>query len=225
MTAVQDLPYASYLFKYPYPAFLLAAVVSPGKGALAVQPKWCNPALASLLVGTKSTSFNYDSNERLATAFIVSLSATQVRQLGQWAAGDEHKCIMTLRPSWMAEDHGDIQLEVVKTRMDAYWVCTTVPQTTLPPLPSTPRTIMQRRAKEEAVRMSLDLNPRTTLRMSSLRGGTMAGMVESFDWANTSLGPRESWPECLVTAVGICLSSSIPVGSFSCCHICLSSCL
>lgn len=223
MTAVQDLPYASYLFNYPFPAFLLAAVISPGKGALAVQPKWCNPALASLLVGSKSTSFNYDSNERLATAFISSLSASEVRSFGQWASGDEPKCILSLRPAWIPEGVDDIQLEIVKTQMDAYWVCTTVPRTTLPPLPSTPRTIVQRRTRQEAVRMSLDLNPRTTLRMSSLRGGTMAAMVETFDWASTSLGPRESWPECLVAAVGICLSSSIPVGLFSCSQVCLSS--
>jgi PAS domain S-box-containing protein len=39
----------------------------------------------------------------------------------------------------------------------------------------------------------------------------MARRVAEFDWASTSLGPRELWPYSLKTAVGICLCSSLPM--------------
>ena len=39
----------------------------------------------------------------------------------------------------------------------------------------------------------------------------MAARVAAFDWATTSLGPIEQWPESLRTAVGICLNSHFPM--------------
>ncbi len=39
----------------------------------------------------------------------------------------------------------------------------------------------------------------------------MAARVLAFDWSATPLGPAETWPESLRTAVGICLSSQLPM--------------
>lgn len=39
----------------------------------------------------------------------------------------------------------------------------------------------------------------------------MAKRVRTFDWSATPLGPAESWPESLRTAVGICLASQLPM--------------
>jgi signal transduction histidine kinase len=42
-------------------------------------------------------------------------------------------------------------------------------------------------------------------------GGKMGARVRAFDWAATSLGPREQWPQSLKTAVSICLASRFPM--------------
>jgi signal transduction histidine kinase/CheY-like chemotaxis protein len=51
--------------------------------------------------------------------------------------------------------------------------------------------------------------------MSSLSclsgGGEMGALMRSYDWASTPLGAPESWPQCLRTAVGICLNSQFPM--------------
>jgi signal transduction histidine kinase len=42
-------------------------------------------------------------------------------------------------------------------------------------------------------------------------GGEMGRLVRSKDWNSTPLGPIESWPQSLRTAVSICLSSNFPI--------------
>ena len=39
----------------------------------------------------------------------------------------------------------------------------------------------------------------------------LAGLMRSYDWAATSLGPPETWPQSLRTAVSIMLTSSQPI--------------
>src|SRR5687768_18442274 len=39
----------------------------------------------------------------------------------------------------------------------------------------------------------------------------MAARVGSFDWSRTPLGPADTWPQALRTAVGICLNSRFPM--------------
>ena len=39
---------------------------------------------------------------------------------------------------------------------------------------------------------------------------SVAGLIEGFDWSTTPLGPRESWPSSLETALGLCLASPLP---------------
>jgi signal transduction histidine kinase/ActR/RegA family two-component response regulator len=40
--------------------------------------------------------------------------------------------------------------------------------------------------------------------------GEMGAKVRAFDWSSTPLGPPQQWPECLLVAAGICLSSRFP---------------
>ena len=47
-------------------------------------------------------------------------------------------------------------------------------------------------------------------KMAFLCGGAMAEAVRTFDWRDTSLGPIETWPSALNTAVGIMLASKFP---------------
>ena len=41
-------------------------------------------------------------------------------------------------------------------------------------------------------------------------GGLMAERIRTHDWAATSLGPLEQWPDALKTTVALCLASSFP---------------
>src|SRR5258708_2434420 len=42
-------------------------------------------------------------------------------------------------------------------------------------------------------------------------GGEMGKLVRSMDWARTTLGPIEGWPQSLRTTVSLCLASSFPL--------------
>ncbi len=42
-------------------------------------------------------------------------------------------------------------------------------------------------------------------------GGDMGKLIQSMDWSKTPLGPIESWPQSLKTAVSICLASNFPI--------------
>ncbi len=45
-----------------------------------------------------------------------------------------------------------------------------------------------------------------------LRGlGELPGLIRSFPWANTPLGPISTWPQCLKTATGLLLASPVPM--------------
>src|SRR6185312_3830760 len=56
------------------------------------------------------------------------------------------------------------------------------------------------------------LSDRDSLLPAFLNGpGEMAGLIRSFDWASTPLGPIESWPQSLKTATGILLASPVPI--------------
>ena len=42
-------------------------------------------------------------------------------------------------------------------------------------------------------------------------GGEMGKLIGSMDWANTPLGPPESWPQSLRTTLSLCLASNFPL--------------
>lgn len=44
-----------------------------------------------------------------------------------------------------------------------------------------------------------------------LNGGQMGAAIRSCDWAKTSLGPIDTWPQELRTAVGLCLHTRFPM--------------
>lgn len=210
---ISELPYIPFLCAYPHPAFLLPSVPGPGKLAPSLQPIWCNPTLVAILTGshsTRSIHFHDKSSEHITIAFVESLRSVDVRRLGEWVASDESDILLTMRPQWLDVTQSDIQLEVTKTRSDKIWICTTIPRSPLPPIPSTPITIAQRRARD-GMQLSFNTKQRNTLRVSSLGDSMMAAMLESFDWSSTPLGPREQWPQSLITTLGVCLSSSVPV--------------
>jgi PAS domain S-box-containing protein len=42
-------------------------------------------------------------------------------------------------------------------------------------------------------------------------GGEMGALIRSINWADTPLGPVESWPQSLKTTVSLCLASTFPI--------------
>ena len=42
-------------------------------------------------------------------------------------------------------------------------------------------------------------------------GGECGERIRAIDWATTSLGPVEQWPQSLRTSVSICLNSNFPI--------------
>jgi hypothetical protein len=42
-------------------------------------------------------------------------------------------------------------------------------------------------------------------------GGEMAARIAEMDWSLTSLGPIDTWPQSLRTAVSLCLASTFPI--------------
>ncbi|MGZ8343792.1 MAG: hypothetical protein ACXW27_09370, partial [Allosphingosinicella sp.] len=42
-------------------------------------------------------------------------------------------------------------------------------------------------------------------------GGEMGERIRAFDWSCSPLGPLESWPQALKTAIGIALSTKFPM--------------
>ena len=45
-------------------------------------------------------------------------------------------------------------------------------------------------------------------------GGEMGALVRAHDWSRTELGPLETWPQSLLTAVDVCLNSRFPMVVF-----------
>jgi hypothetical protein len=53
--------------------------------------------------------------------------------------------------------------------------------------------------------------PGSSIDVSLLDGGELGALVRAHDWASTPLGPIESWPQSLRTAVGLILLSPVPI--------------
>lgn len=57
--------------------------------------------------------------------------------------------------------------------------------------------------------------PGSAVRLGFLAGGgAMGGLIRAHDWAATPLGPPESWPQSLRSALSICLHSSAPTAIY-----------
>lgn len=59
----------------------------------------------------------------------------------------------------------------------------------------------------------MDARPKNTT-LDWLGEGQIAVLIRERDWSHTPLGPIDSWPPCLLTALGICLHSTTPVAVY-----------
>src|ERR1022692_3398840 len=67
-------------------------------------------------------------------------------------------------------------------------------------------------ATDAADRRGVSAAPSLALAEQIFAGdGEMASLIRTTDWSKTPLGPVESWPQSLRTAVSICLGSRHPI--------------
>jgi hypothetical protein len=45
-------------------------------------------------------------------------------------------------------------------------------------------------------------------------GGEMGDLIRNFDWASTSLGPLETWPQALVSLIGTIIRTPMPLATY-----------
>ncbi|KAL1744064.1 hypothetical protein HDZ31DRAFT_39460 [Schizophyllum fasciatum] len=202
-----DQPYVAFLDAYPHPAFVLAAAPALSKAAPSLFPVYANAALRRLVLGTDLAAGDAPG-QALLTSFLAS---RDVRDFGLWLVGPHPTTDLELRPRWFPDDARNARLTVTKTPMRAYTVCTTVLHTALPLSEGSP-TLTCRPSPGSIPNFPTRIqSPRVGCQLFSPGGSSdISTLLRTFDWASSPLGPREGWPQSLVTAVGLCMSAAYP---------------
>jgi len=202
-----------FLKVYPYPAYALQTIQKGSRAAVQLEPIWSNPA--------------YDALIPPGNGLLSTLSHTAILAFGSWA---ESSATDDLPPTHLLKlDLGQIQpgrskieLEVTKTELSGCLICTSIPRTPLPIESSLAGHPKRKRKRLPNDMKLLDL-PTLTFgangSAASLAGSagsqspsgiptrvepaffSTAHLMETFDWASTPLGPRETWPIELHTLI------------------------
>ena len=206
-------PYIAFLDAYPHPAFVLPASSALTKGTPSLVPVYANVALRRFVLGTKHAAEDVQGSA-LLTSFIAS---QDLHAFGLWLISADPSTDLELRPKWYPGEAPNASITVTKTTLGAYTVCTTVLRTPLPkPVHASPSG--RRRSPGLVMPNFPERNgsPRADCQLFSPGGNTsVATLLRTYDWASTPLGPREGWPQSLVSAVGLCMSAAYPV----CCAV------
>ena len=217
-----------FLRAYPYPAYLLETVQKASRVVVHLEPIWSNPAYDRLL-----------PPGRPGSGLLSVLTRTAIVAFGSWA--ESSTTTDDLPPTHLLKlDLGQIQpgypnveLEVTKTALDRFLICTSIPRTPLP-IPSS----LASRPKRKRKRLPND-NDMKLLNLPTMTFGangpasvsgsagsqspsgiptraepgfiSTAHLMETFDWASTSLGPREAWPTELQTLIKYMNGNPYPV--------------
>ena len=224
-----------FLKVYPYPAYVLETIQRGSRTAVQLEPIWSNPA--------------YDSLIPLGSALLSTLSYTAVVAFGSWAessATDElpPTHLLKLDLAQIQPGNPKIELEVTKTELSGFLICTSIPRTPLPI-----NSCIASRPKRKRKRLPNDMRllnlPSMTFGANGANGPaasvcgsaesqspsgvptrvepdsgfiSTAHLMETFDWASTALGPRETWPVELNTLIKYMNGNPYPVSL----HILLS---
>lgn len=213
-----------FLEVYPYPAYILQTTQKGSRAAVQLEPIWSNPAYDLLIPPGNLLS---------------TLSHAAILAFGSWAessATDDFPAthLLKLDLGQIQRGHPRIELEVTKTVFGGFLICTSIPRTPLPiksSLASQPRRKRKRLPKDMKL---LDLPTMTfgangpVASVSGSAGSqspsgvptrtdsgfvTTAHLMETFDWASTPLGPRETWPTELNTLIKYMNGNPHPVRS------------
>lgn len=195
--ALSDLPYISFLAAYPHPALILPAATTRGKERPSLHPVYANVAFCALVPG--------DAYELPGYGFIQSFKKSdQIHSFGDWLFSSP-------LPTFALQLY-DVELEVTKTRMNTFWVCTCVPKNPIiTKVQGAPRT--RRPSPGNLPDFPYERRASTsTLHLANIPTGadTVAELMESFDWQSSPLGPRELWPQSLKSALSACMTAQYP---------------
>lgn len=178
-----------FLASYPHPAFILTSGGSPDQPQVLT---YINPSFSSSFndaVGTEP--HNFLSSVRYSSG---------QSSFAEWILSDEPTIFTELVcPS------GIVSASVTKTNFGKLIVCTTVIQSSV-----SPPVIHQTRAGS-ALSPDSTLPPDSTAHSTSLRiPFSPTELLETFDWANSKIGPRGAWPQSLKTTVSIVMAAPYP---------------
>jgi len=70
---------------------------------------------------------------------------------------------------------------------------------------------LERRENKERMAVEHMSAPESYSKEWLIGGGEMGKLIRSMDWAQTPLGPLDSWPQSLRATVSLCLASSFPI--------------
>jgi len=211
-----------FLKAYPYPAYVLETIQKASRTAVQLEPIWSNPA--------------YDGLIPPGSTLLSTLSYTAIVAFGSWA---ESPATDELPPTHLLKlDLGQVQpgnprieLEVTKTELSGFLICTSIPRTPLP-IKSLLASRPNRKRKRPPNDMKLLNLPNMTFgancTSASVSGSagsqsppgvptrvepgfSTAHLMETFDWASTALGPRETWPIELNTLIQYMKGNPHPV--------------
>lgn len=140
----------AYLSVYPFAAFIIDARNRPEKADMHLHPVYGNTAYLRLIHGPSTAAMASSSapmNVALLGGLVDALADVgearrlaawtqmpQENQDGIWKPPSRAECsmVLTFRPPWLPPGEPPLRKEVIKTFMDGYWICTTVPRTDLP---------------------------------------------------------------------------------------------
>ncbi|KAF8576294.1 hypothetical protein K439DRAFT_1640612 [Ramaria rubella] len=145
--------YVQFLSAYPYPAFVLDGRHRPGKLGTALHPVYGNIPYLRFIFGVDSAAsavLPISSGSASLGGLVEALVDIQEgRRLSAWlyrlpdndatakpTSMADYTIVLSLRPTWLPSASPALQLEVTKTFIDGFWVCTSVPRSDIPLLPS-----------------------------------------------------------------------------------------
>ncbi|KIO15896.1 hypothetical protein M407DRAFT_34488, partial [Tulasnella calospora MUT 4182] len=240
-TLPETVQLRTFIEAYPYPAFVLNKRVA-GKHAASLIPIFSNTPFRNLVFGPKE---NEPQNivgggllEALAGSGFEGLE--NARRLGEWIEHGANKettsFIVDLEPPWLGRTPNPIQLELIKTSVEAFWIITSVPRsqipkyvpppkqqedvllTTLralpsPPLDTKPLPPLPGWAGAPAYGKSLyeqQLIDKEPVFQRLTAGTKMRDFVKNYPWENHPLGPMELWPQILKSALSAVMAAPYP---------------
>lgn len=181
----------AYLSVYPFAAFIIDARNRPEKADTHLHPVYGNTAYLRLIHGPSTAAMASSSapmNVALLGGLVDALADVgearrlahwtqlpQENQDGIWKPPSRAECsmVLTFRPPWLPPGEPPLRKEVIKTFMDGYWICTTVPRTDLPartPSPSTTSSIQTRRTGSRLRLMNFPPPPSFPRLLTSAQG-------------------------------------------------------
>ncbi|KAG8992908.1 hypothetical protein FRB90_000870, partial [Tulasnella sp. 427] len=166
------------------------------------------------------------------------------RRLGEWieqtVTEENASFLVDFEPPWLGRTPNPVQLELTKTSVEAFWIFTSVPRTTIPKYIRPPK-------QEDVLLTSLKAPPSPSLEIQppplptwaeapvdpvppgetkapyelppvnkepELRwltaGSKMVEYIKSYPWKNHSLGPMELWPQSLKSSLSAALAAPYP---------------